>query len=199
MECCIAQSIYKPLKKSFADPVWWLISSPIYNFLLHVISYYGSLVIQLSHDPNIIGVQFQWDEWQLHEWGGGPFCIVPNIHQCRHWWPISSPIYHFLLHFVLLWKPGSSAFPWSQYHWCTVSVGWMTASWMEALVANICPNITSVQTLGQCYSVYCSIFCAQFTPISSHNFKSFFLLWHWSQWSLLPWSIQWHATFVTCG
>ena len=35
-----------------------------------------------SHDPNIIGVQFQWDEYQLHEWGGGPFCKVPNIHQC---------------------------------------------------------------------------------------------------------------------
>ena len=36
---------------------------PQYNsVLLHVLSYYGSLVIQLSHDPNIIGVQFQWDE-----------------------------------------------------------------------------------------------------------------------------------------
>ena len=51
----------------------------------HFIFYYGSLVIQLSHDPNSIGVQFQWDEWQLHEWGGSPFCNVPNIHQCRHW------------------------------------------------------------------------------------------------------------------
>ena len=34
---------------------------------------------------------------------------------------------------ILLRKPGYPAFPWSQYHWCTVSVGWMTASWMEAL------------------------------------------------------------------
>ena len=70
--------IYKPLKKGLAYSVWWPISSPIYHFLLYVLSYYGSLVIQLSHDPNIIGVQFQWDEWQLHEW--------------RHWWPIHSPI-----------------------------------------------------------------------------------------------------------
>ena len=52
---------------------------------------------QFSHDPNIIGVQFQWDEYQLHE------CEVPNVHQCMHW---------------------------------------------------------------KYYSVYCSIFCAQFTPIS---------------------------------
>ena len=47
--------------------------------------YYGSLVIQLSHDPNIIGVQFQWVNWMTASWmGGGPFCKVPNIEHCRH-------------------------------------------------------------------------------------------------------------------
>ena len=38
--------------------------------LLHVLSYYGSLVIQFSHYLYSIGIQFQWDEWQLHVWGG---------------------------------------------------------------------------------------------------------------------------------
>ena len=44
--------------------------------------------MQLSHDPNIICVQFQWDEWQLHEW--------------MHWWPISSPISHQYRHWTML-------------------------------------------------------------------------------------------------
>ena len=72
-------------QKSFAYSVWWPISAQIYTcsiFCYMSYFYYGSLFIQLTHNPNIIGVQFQWDEYQLHEW---VFCKVPNIHQCMHW------------------------------------------------------------------------------------------------------------------
>ena len=39
------------------------------------------------------------------------------------------------------------------------------------------PQYNISADIGQCYSVYCSIFCAQFTPIVS-QFEKFFLLRH---------------------
>ena len=74
---------------------------------------------------------------------------------------------------ILLRKPGYPAFPWSQYHLCTVSMWWMTASWMEALVANIFPNITSVQTLDNVTRCIAQSSLPS-SHLSSHSFKSFF-------------------------
>ena len=49
----------------------------------------------------------------------------------------------------------------------------MTASWMEALVANIFPNITSVQTLNNI--TRCTVQSSvPSSHLSSHNFKKFF-------------------------
>ena len=46
----------------------------------YIIFCYMSYIIMeawLSHDPNIIGVQFLLNEYQPHEWSGCPFCKVP--------------------------------------------------------------------------------------------------------------------------
>ena len=60
---------------------------------------------------------------------------------------------------ILLWK--------FQYHWCTFSVGGMNTSFMNGVGGGpFCkvPNIHQC-IIGQYYSVYSSIICAQFTKI----------------------------------
>ena len=53
-----------------------------------------------------------------------------------------------------------------QYHWCTFSVSWVNTSFMNRVGGPFCkvPNIHQC-IIGQYYSVYSSIICAQFTKI----------------------------------
>ena len=59
---------------------------------------------------------------------------------------------------------------------------------------NISAGIGQWMLLGVLLNLLCPVHTYHLTIL-----KVFYLLWHWSQWSLLPWSIQWHVTFVTCG
>ena len=86
---------------------------------------------------------------------------------------------------ILLWKPGNEGFPMIPIS-LVYSFSGMNDSFMNGGIGGqYLPQYNINADIGQCYSVYCSIFCAQFTPIVSQFWK-FALLWQWSHWSLLP-------------